>query len=386
MTRKICIVTGTRAEYGGLRWVMDGVRAYAGLVLQILVTGMHLSPEFGLTFQEIEDDGFSIDEKVEMLLSADTSTGIARSVGLGVMGIADALNRLKPDIVVLLGDRYELLAAATAAMILRIPIAHLHGGEVTEGAFDDCIRHAITKMSHLHFVAAEDYRRRVIQMGEDPERVYLVGGLGVDAIKRADLLDRKALEAELGLQLGQKSLLVTHHPVTRGDVDSVAEQRELLAALATLDDVTLIFTMPNADTGGRELADDIKQFVATHPRAKSFVSLGQQRYLSCLKHVDGVVGNSSSGLCEAPTFNIGTINIGARQDGRLKAQSVIDCVPERDAIIAAIQKLYSADFQRMLHAGVTNPYGDGGASEKIVNVLANVPLEKLLHKSFRDQF
>ena len=383
MSRRVCIVTGTRAEYGLLRWVIQGVREAHGLTLQLLVTGTHLSPEFGLTYREIEADGFAIDARVEMLVSADTATGTAKSMGLGLIGLGDAFDRLQPHLVLLLGDRFEVLAAASAALVAGIPVAHLHGGETTEGAFDEAIRHAVTKMSHLHFVAAEEYRRRVIQLGEQPDRVHLVGGLGIDAILRTPLLDRPALEASLGVPLADRNLLVTFHPVTLEQQSSEQQMAELLAALEPLEDTRLIFTMPNADTGSRALRQMVDAFVATHPNACAYASLGQLRYLSCLKLVDGVVGNSSSGLAEAPSLGVGTVNIGDRQRGRLKADSVIDCQPERGAILAAIRQLDDPDFRRVV-AGAVNPYGQGGASERIVQVLQNVPLEGIVKKSFHN--
>jgi GDP/UDP-N,N'-diacetylbacillosamine 2-epimerase (hydrolysing) len=383
MRRKICVVTGTRADYGCLRWVMEGVKAADGLELQIIATGMHLSPEFGLTYREIEKDGFVIDRKVEMLLSSDTPTGISKSMGLGLMGFGETFEQLKPDLVLVLGDRFEIFAAASAAMVARLPLAHLHGGETTEGAIDEAIRHAITKMSHLHFVAAEDYRRRVVQLGEAPERVFLVGGLGIDNIQRLELLDRAALEAALDFKLGTKNLLVTFHPVTLEQSTAGAQMAELLAALDELQDTHLIFTMPNADTDGRVLIGMIEQFVATRPHTRAYTSLGQLRYLSCIREVDGVVGNSSSGLAEVPSFRKGTINIGDRQRGRLKADSVIDCAPDRQSIASALRTLYSADFQAKLPE-VRNPYGEGGASERVVRVLQEYPLDQLLKKSFHD--
>jgi GDP/UDP-N,N'-diacetylbacillosamine 2-epimerase (hydrolysing) len=383
MRRKICVVTGTRADYGCLRWVMEGIKAADGLELQIIATGMHLSPEFGLTYREIEKDGFVIDRKVEMLLSSDTPTGISKSMGLGMMGFGDALEQLKPDVVLVLGDRFEIFAAASAAMVARIPLAHLHGGETTEGAIDEAIRHAITKMSHLHFVAAEDYWRRVIQLGEAPERVFLVGGLGIDNILRLKLLDRAALEASLDFKLGAKNLLVTFHPVTLEKSTAGAQMTELLAALDELQDTHLIFTMPNADTDGRVLIDMVEQFVATRPHTRAYTSLGQLRYLSCIRQVDGVVGNSSSGLAEVPSFRKGTVNIGDRQRGRLKAGSVIDCAPDRQSISEALRTLYSPEFQATLPE-VRNPYGEGGASEKVVRVLQEYPLDQLLKKTFND--
>jgi GDP/UDP-N,N'-diacetylbacillosamine 2-epimerase (hydrolysing) len=383
MTRKICVITGTRAEYGLMRWVMQGIKDDPELTLQVIATGMHLSPEFGLTYREIEKDGFKIDRKVEMLTSSDTSVGIAKSMGLGLIGFADALNELRPDLIVVLGDRFEIFAAVAAALVARIPVAHLHGGEATEGVIDEAIRHSITKMSHLHFVAAEEYRQRVIQLGEQPERVFLVGGLGVDNIKRLKLLDRAELEASLDFKLGQKNLLITFHPVTLETATAVDQMEELLAALAELKNTQFIFTLPNADTDGRALMKMVEQFVAQHPNARAYTSLGQLRYLSCIAQVDGVVGNSSSGLAEVPSFKKGTINIGDRQRGRLQAASVINCEPTRQSIEAALKRLYFADFQVSL-SQVLNPYGEGGASEKIIASIKSAALEDVLKKRFYD--
>lgn len=383
MKCKICVITGTRAEYGLLRWVMQGIKDDPTLTLQVIATGMHLSPEFGLTWRDIERDGFAIDHKVEMLTSSDTSVGIAKSMGLGMIGFADALHALKPDLVLVLGDRFEIFAAASAALVARIPIAHLHGGEATEGLIDEAIRHSITKMSHLHFVAAEEYRRRVIQMGEQPCKVHLVGGLGIDNIKRLALLQRSELEASLDFALGNKSLLVTFHPVTLETATAEDQMAELLAALAELKDTQLIFTLPNADTDGRALIAMVQQFVATHANARAFTSLGQLRYLSTVALVDGVVGNSSSGLAEVPSFRKGTVNIGDRQRGRLMADSVINCDPERASIGAALHTLYSNQFQASL-ATVRNPYGDGGASDKIVALIKAAELDGILKKRFFD--
>jgi GDP/UDP-N,N'-diacetylbacillosamine 2-epimerase (hydrolysing) len=382
MSRKICVVTGTRAEFGLLRWLMQEIEASDALTLQVIATGMHLSPEFGSTYREIEQAGFNIDAKVEMLLSADTASAVTKSMGLGLIGYADAYTRLAPDLVVLLGDRFEIFAAAAAAMIAGIPIAHLHGGETTEGAFDEAIRHSITKMSHLHFVAAEDYRRRVIQLGEQPQKVFLVGGLGIDAIKRIKLLDRKSLEESMGFKFGPRNLLITFHPVT---LDSQSNSREqmaaVLAALDELEDTHLIFTMPNADTGGRELATMVNDFVVSHNNARVYTSLGQLRYLSCMKYVDVVVGNSSSGLAEAPSMGIATINIGDRQKGRLSASSVINCEPTLHDMREALSTVFSPSFQSKVKS-TKNPYGSGGASEKIVEVIKNYDLNNLLKKTF----
>ena len=383
MSRKVCIVTGTRAEFGLLRWLMQEIQAHEALELQLIATGMHLSPEFGLTYCEIEQAGFNIDAKVEMLVSADTASAVTKSMGLGLIGYADAYARLSPDLIVVLGDRFEIFAAAAAAMIAGIPIAHLHGGETTEGAFDEAIRHSITKMSHLHFVAAQDYRSRVIQLGEQPERVFLVGGLGIDAIKRTTLMTREALEASLDFRFGPRNLLITFHPVTLESQCSAHQMSELLMALDGLQDTHLIFTMPNADTGGRELASMVDAFVATHPSARAYSSLGQLRYLSCMRFVDGVVGNSSSGLAEAPSMGIGTIDIGDRQRGRLRASSVIQCEPTREQITRALARLYSPSFTASLPQ-VVNPYGTAGASQRIVEVLATHPLDSLMKKKFHD--
>jgi GDP/UDP-N,N'-diacetylbacillosamine 2-epimerase (hydrolysing) len=381
--RKICIITGARAEYGLLRLVMQGIKDDPELTLQIVATGMHLSPEFGLTYQAIERDGFPIDRKVEMLTSSDTAVGIAKSIGLGMIGFADVLHELQPDLIVVLGDRFEIFSAVSAALVARIPVAHLHGGETTEGAFDEALRHSITKMSHLHFVAAEAYRQRVIQLGEQPDRVFLVGGLGVDNIKSLQLLTRPILETSLDFKLGVKNLLITFHPVTLEKATAEQQMEELLAALATLENTQLIFTLPNADTDGRVLIKMVRNFVAQYTNARAYNSLGQLRYLSCISHVDGVVGNSSSGLAEAPSFKKGTINIGDRQRGRLQANSVINCEPTRESIASALTQLYSADFQKSL-TKVVNPYGEGGASTKVVSTIKRYPLDGIVKKTFYD--
>ncbi|QRM20160.1 UDP-N-acetylglucosamine 2-epimerase (hydrolyzing) [Dechloromonas sp. TW-R-39-2] len=381
--RRICVVTGTRAEYGLLRWLMQDIEADPCLSLQVIATCMHLAPEFGDTYREIELDGFIIDRKVEMLLSGDSPSAIGKSIGLGVIGFADAFQSLTPDLVIVLGDRFEILAAVSAALVARIPVAHLHGGELTEGAVDDAIRHAVTKMSHVHFVATEAYRQRVIQLGESPERVICVGGLGVDAIMRQPLISREALEASLDFQFRQRNLLVTFHPATLDTASPAAQMAELLAALAPLDNVGLIFTLPNADAGGRELMRQVYAFVDGRSNAKVFVSLGQQRYLSCMALVDGVVGNSSSGLLEAPSFRVGTVNLGSRQHGREQASSVINCEVERGAITDAIATLFSTEYRSSLY-NVHNPYGNGGASARIVAEIKQLELDKLVKKTFFD--
>ncbi len=379
--RKVCVVTGTRAEYGLLYWLMKEIEADSDLALQLIVTGMHLSPEFGLTYKEIEK-AFKIDKKIEMLLSSDTPVGISKSMGLAQISFAEVYEVLKPNIIVVLGDRYEIFSATSAAMIARIPIAHLHGGETTEGAFDESIRHAITKMSHLHFTATDEYRKRVIQLGEDPQRVFNVGGMGIENIKRLTLLSKEEFESSINFKLNKKNILVTFHPVTLENATAKDQFQELLNAIDELTDTHIIFTKANSDTDGRVINQMIDEYVANNShKAVAFTSLGQLRYLSAMQYVDAVVGNSSSGLIEAPSFKIGTINIGDRQKGRIKAKSVIDTAPLKDDILEAFTKLYSKAFQESL-ATVKNPYDSGGGSREIVKVLRESNLGELIKKSF----
>ncbi|MEQ8352746.1 MAG: UDP-N-acetylglucosamine 2-epimerase [Leptospiraceae bacterium] len=381
--RKICVVTGSRAEYGLLYWLMKGIQGSEGLEFQLIVTGMHLSPEFGLTYQQIEDDGFEIDRKVEMLLSADTPTAVSKSTALGLIGMADALADLTPDLLVVLGDRFEIFAAATAATLQRVPLAHIHGGESTFGAVDEAIRHSITKMSHLHFTATEVYRNRVIQLGEDPSRVFNVGAVGLDNIQRLDFLEIGELEQSLGVSLEPDTVLVTYHPVT---LESATAKGQIEALLKSLDlaRYQVIFTLPNADADGRIIRDCILKFAAEHPdRVKAFTSLGQLKYLSLLKYVSIVVGNSSSGILEVPAFGIPTINIGDRQAGRIAAKSVIHCGPDSVSIESAIEKGFNQEFRESL-AGMANPYGSGGATEKIQKILEEFEIEGILKKRFFD--
>lgn len=380
----MCVVTGSRAEYGLLYWALREIESASDLELQLVVTGMHLSSEFGSTVQQIEDDGFEINHRVEMLLSSDSAVGITKSTGLGMIGFADAFSWLKPDIVLLLGDRFELLAAASAALFAVIPIAHIHGGEVTAGAFDDAIRHSITKMSHLHFTSTEIYRNRVIQLGEDPDRVFNVGALGIDSIHRIKLMEKADLEVVLGFELGSRSLLVTFHPVTLEPGRAVTDFQALLSALDELAGVSLVFTRANADTEGRTINAMIDDYVAARPSAVVHTSLGQLRYLSTLKHVSGVVGNSSSGIIEAPSLQIGTINIGERQKGRARAASVIDCGSTAGEIRSALETLFSLEFQQRL-SNVVNPHGSGDVSGQIVRLLQGVSLADLTKKHFHDQ-
>lgn len=382
MSRRICVVSSSRADYSLLYWVMKGIKQTPGLTLQVAVTGMHLSPEFGLTVRVIEADGFPIDARVEGLLSSDTACGVTKSIGVTTIGFADALERLRPDILVILGDRFELLAAAQAALIARIPVAHIAGGDTTEGAYDEAIRHSITKMSHLHFVTNAQAQRRVLQMGEDPAYVFNFGSPGVDNIRHCRLLDRAALEADLGIRFRARNLLVTFHPVTLDPQGSAEHMNELFDGLRGFgEDVGIIFTMPNADSDGRVIRSMIEGFVAeSQGRAAAFESLGPTRYLSVMAQVDAVVGNSSSGLYEAPSFRKPTVNIGDRQRGRLRAESVIDCPTRASAIKEAIERAFTLDCSR-----VVNPYGDGYAAEKIVAKLLEVPDPRaLLQKRFHD--
>ena len=384
MKRKVCIFTGTRAEYGLLYWLMKEIQNEPDLELQLIVAGTHLSPEFGLTYKEIEKEGFKIDKKVEMLLSADTPSAISKSTGLGLIGFADAFNDLKPDLIVLFGDRYELIAVALCALFFRLPIAHIGGGESTFGAFDEALRHSITKMAWWHFVASDKYRNQVIQLGENPEQVFNVGGMSVDAIKKTSLFSKKELIQKTGIQFRKKNFLITYHPTTLEIQTSQKHFQSLLDVLDNLQDVYLIFTMPNADTDSRVIKKMIDDFVAVNKdRAKSFTSLGSLIYLSILQFVDAVVGNSSSGLGEAPSFKIGTINIGGRQSGRLKAESIIDCDPDTKSITQAIATLYGQEFQEMLKT-VRNPFGDGDATEKILDILKNHPIPMELKKEFHE--
>jgi len=380
--RKICVVTGTRAEYGLLYWLMKEIESDKELQLQLIVTGMHLSPEFGLTYQEIEKD-FKIDKKIEMLLSSDTSVGISKSMGLAQISFSESYEDLQPDLLVVLGDRYEIFSAVSAAMIARIPVAHLHGGEATEGLIDEPIRHSITKMSQLHFTATEEYKNRVIQLGEHPDRVFNVGGLGIDNIKKLQLLSKNDFEKLINFNLNKNNILVTFHPVTLEESTAKEQFQELLYSIDELKDTNVIFTKANSDTDGRIINNMIDNYVFTHDNTISFKSMGQLKYLSALQFMDAVVGNSSSGLLEAPSFKITTVDIGDRQRGRVKADSVICCMPNKKSIDNALRKIYSKDFKNILK-NVKNPYGDGGASQKIKETIKNISLNGILKKSFYD--
>lgn len=366
--KKVCVLTATRAEYGLLRPVIDKLNRSGELDVRIAVTGAHLSPEFGLTYKEIEADGLTIDEKIEILMSADTPSAISKSMALAMTGFADYFQRTRPDMLVVLGDRYETLAVCCAAMNAGIPIAHLYGGETTEGAVDECIRHSITKMSYLHFTSTEAYRRRVIQLGEDPERVFCVGAVGIENICEMQLLDRAGLEEAVGFRLDRPYAVVTFHPVTLESGGAESQFGELLDALSRFKDMKFIITKANADADGRRINQMTDEFAAVHRNVAVFESLGQLRYLSALKYCAMVVGNSSSGLIEAPSFGIPTVNIGDRQKGRLQADSVINCAPFAVEIEKAMQMALSEEFSERA-ANTVNPYGDGHTSEKIVNTL-----------------
>lgn len=366
--KKICIVTGTRAEYGLLKPVIKIISDAEDLELNLAVTGMHLSPEFGLTYKEIEQDGYLITAKIEMLLSSDTPVGITKSMGLAIIGFADYFENNKPDLVIILGDRYEMLMVASAAMIARIPIAHIHGGELTEGLIDEAIRHSITKMSHLHFTTTEEYRRRVIQLGEQPQSVYNVGSLGVESIKKISLLKKDELESAIGFRFFT-TIMVTYHPVTLESMTSEAQFKNILRVLDAHKEITVIFTKANSDTDGRVINQMIDDYVKDNKgRCVAFTSLGQLRYLSVLQFCTAVLGNSSSGLIEVPSFKIPTINIGDRQLGRVKAESVIDCDNSIEQIEDALMKALSPEFREQL-SEMKNPYEGEQTSEKIVDII-----------------
>jgi GDP/UDP-N,N'-diacetylbacillosamine 2-epimerase (hydrolysing) len=383
MKRTIAVVTGTRAEYGLLRHLIKLINDSDEFELQLVVTGSHLSKKFGETYKEIEADGFVINRKIDLLLASDTPLGLAKSTSLGVAGFGEVFDSINPDLILVLGDRFEILSAVIAAMFARIPIAHLHGGEITEGLIDEAIRHSITKFSHLHFVGNEEYRKRVMQLGENPNLVFNVGGLGVDAIKNINLLTKSELENSLGIKFKNKNLLITFHPVTLEKNTSHSQMVELLNALSDFEDTCLIFTMPNADTDSQIIFELIEDFVIKNINAHFFTSLGQLRYLSCLAQVDAVVGNSSSGLTEAPTFKKATINIGDRQKGRIQSNSIINCNPISADIKNAIKKSYSDEFKKTL-LSTKNSYGDGGAAKRIINILSKVNFNALIYKKFFD--
>lgn len=380
--RRITVVTGSRAEYGLLRPLILAIQEEKEFELKLLVTGMHLMPEFGYTYKEIEADGISIDAKIEDGLDGDSAQSITKSMGRALMGFSEVYAKLQPDLLIVLGDRTEILAAVTAAMVASIPIAHIHGGETTEGAYDEFIRHAITKMSHFHFASTENYRNRIIQMGEDPSRVFNVGAIGIDSIKRLKLMSKKELEDFFGAKFNKRAILITFHPVTLEN--STAEQQfdNLLLALDEIEECTLIFTKANSDKGGRIINKMIDEYVYKNKhKALGFASLGQLRYLSTLQFVDFVIGNSSSGILEAPYFKIPTINIGDRQKGRLTTESVINCVPTFQGISEAIKKAQDKKFLSKI-LSQDNIYGTGDATNKIMDALRKLDFSEVQKKFY----
>ena len=382
MPTKVAVFTGTRAEYGLLYWLMKDIQADAELTLQLLVSGMHLSPEFGETYKQIEADGFKIDEKIEILLSSDTAVGTAKSMGLAVLGFTDALSRLAPDIFIILGDRFEALSAAQTAMILRIPVLHIHGGEITEGAYDDAIRHAITKLSFLHATSTNEYRNRVIQLGEVPESVTNVGAIGLDHLKRATFMSVEQLAECLKFPLKKPYVLATYHSVTLGDEEPICTCTAMLEALDKFPEMQVILTYPNADDGGRKIIALLEEYAAKQAdRVLVIPSLGQVRYLSAAKHASAIIGNSSSGIIEIPSLDVPTVNIGVRQKGRLSAKSVINCNAERSSIVSAINIALERSY-KTLDENIVNPYGEGDASQKVISMLKNLDFNSV--KTFYD--
>lgn len=379
---KICVVTGTRAEYGLLYWLLKEIQNDEDLQLQLVVTGTHLEEEFGLTVKEIEKE-FKIDSKINLELKDDSKLGIANSMALAQIGFTQTFLDLSPDLIILLGDRYEIFVAASSALICKIPIAHIHGGEVTQGAYDDAFRHSITKMSHLHFTATEEYKNRVIQLGEEPDRVFNVGGMGIENIKRLKLLSKEEFEKSVDFKLNKKNLLITFHPETLSNQTSKEQFQELIDAIDELEETNIIFTKANSDTDGKIINQMIDKYVLTNSNSIAFTSLGQLRYLSALQYVDTVVGNSSSGLLEAPSFRIATINIGDRQKGRRKASSVIDCKAQKEEILKAINNIYSDNFRKIVK-DTENPYGNNLPSKEIINIIKKFNFDNILIKNFHD--
>ena len=367
--RKICVITGTRAEFGLLRPLIELIANDNELQLQLIATGMHLSPEFGYTLNEITEAGFMVDKKVECLLSSDSSIGVSKTIALAISGFADALDELTPDLVVVLGDRTEILGAVIATAMANIPIAHLHGGETTEGAYDEAIRHSITKFSHLHFTSTEAYRKRVIQLGEHPDTVFNVGAIGLDAIKKLPLLDRASFEQAIGFKLKERNILITYHPVTLEKEAPIETFENILTALDELTDTALIFTHANSDKNGRIINKMITEYVSSHKdKAVEFKSLGQLRYLSALQYVDFVIGNSSSGILEVSAFYIPTINIGDRQKGRICNESVINSNNSLEDIKKRITFALDKTFrEKILQQELL--YGNGTAAEKILQII-----------------
>lgn len=384
--RKICVITGTRAEFGLLSGLMRLIQQSEQTTLQVVATNMHLSERYGYTYREIEEAGFPIDYKVPMLdeNGVNDSTATLKAMSRALSRFAEAYDVLQPDLIVVLGDRYEILASVEAALIKQIPIAHIHGGELTFGAYDDAIRHSITKMSHLHFTSTEEYRKRVIQLGEQPERVFYIGALGVENIKRVPLMTKEEIEEDLKFEVGDKTLLITYHPVTLSESDPIDDINALFEAIDEHSDLRLIFTMPNSDTGGQVIADMIERYAEEHKdKVRAYKSLGMKRYLSVMKYCAAVVGNSSSGIIETPSFHIPTLNIGSRQDGRIAADSVYNCGTNKESIAVGLDYILSDKF-REIAANTTNPYDKEGTAQAIFDVISTYPLNDVIKKQFYD--
>jgi len=382
LKRKICVVTGTRADYGLLYWTIKRIQDEPNAELLIIATGMHLSPEYGNTYQAIENDGFTIDKKIECLMSSDTGIGISKSIGLALISFSEAYTQLKPDIVLVLGDRFEIMGAVTAAMVCRIPVAHCHGGEATEGLIDESIRHCITKMSQIHFTSTEEYRKRIIQLGEHPSNVYNVGGLGIENINKLHLLEKNDFEIAIDRQLKKDNFLVTFHPVTLDNASAEVQFRALISSLDELENSLIIFTKPNADNDGRVIGELIDLYIENNGhKAIAFTSLGQLRYLSAIPFMTAVVGNSSSGLLEVPSFNVPTINIGDRQRGRIQGDSIVNCDPTKTSISYALEIAKSRKFRDSIQNKVS-PYGKQNSSDIIAKKLITIDLKGILKKRF----
>lgn len=383
--KKICIITGTRAEYGLLKPIINKIKQDNQLELQIIATGMHMSPEFGLTYKEIENDGTYINEKIEILLSSDSAVGISKSMGLAMIGFSECFQRLNPDMIIALGDRYEIFSAVSAATVTKIPVVHLCGGETTEGAFDEAFRHCITKMSYLHFTATEEYRQRVIQLGEDPSRVFNVGAIGVENIKTLTLLSKEEVENSINFKLGEKFVLATYHPVTLESNTSEEQFRNLLDALDEFKDLKIIFTKANSDNDGRIINKMIEDYANKNKeKAIAFASMGQLKYLSAMKYCSAVVGNSSSGIVEAPSLKVPTVNIGDRQKGRIQAESTINCDTQKENIKKALTQALSKEFREKSKT-IINLYGEGNVSDKVITEIKRAIYNNInLKKSFYD--
>jgi GDP/UDP-N,N'-diacetylbacillosamine 2-epimerase (hydrolysing) len=379
--KKICVITGTRAEYGLLKGLMVKIQQHKNLELKTIVTGMHLSAQYGSTWKQIEEDGIRIDYKVDMLLSGDSINSICKSLGLCVMGMSDVFTKMQPDLIIILGDRYEAVASAIASQLHQIPIAHIHGGELTEGAVDDAFRHSITKLSVLHFVTAQTYKQRVIQLGEQENRVFNVGALGIDNIKEIPLLPKDEFEQSINFKLKEKNILITFHPVTLEDSTSGEQMEQLLEALTKFPEVGKIFTMPNSDPDNQIIFDKINNFVKNKENAMAYDNLGTLRYLSAISHVDCVLGNSSSGIIEVPSLGKPTINIGDRQRGRIQAESIINCEPKQNDIEIALKTIFELNISSKT---IENPYGEGGTADKIIKILDSYDFTDCIKKKFKD--